>query len=409
MRIFKPNKIVPVLFAISALIIVFAPYQNDSTLGNDSLRNLLKVIVYFCAFCNLIFVLSNFLKCNKLSYKILLAFLSLSTYFYLTIFHSYDGKIKIVGVLSFILCTIFYLSSDNIKLETFKIIKKVWVVISVLSIICYISNVLNLFIPYRELPYYSLNDSEKYVSYGIIFLHKAGVYLRLCGICNEPGFFGTVSAFILCASGMNLKNKSNLIIFIAGIFTFSVAFAVIIFVYLLLRSMENIKIFLVLMMIIICGILVITNIETNNPNIEYFVSRIDRITSTKNVGRSNSQLDNLYDITLKNHPLFGMGYRYVNSMSVGAVSSYKVFIVEYGIMGCALFWGLLLLSVICKNRRAMYFVFVFFLSLYQRPGIMVLPYQILLFGGVLYAIENTTYQKAKKNKIKIGNSVLKES
>jgi hypothetical protein len=84
-------------------------------------------------------------------------------------------------------------------------------------------------------------------------------------------------------------------------------------------------------------------------------------------------------------PWFGKGYGFVVSSKLGNNSSYKIKLLDYGIVGCMLIWGTLLLSVLknnFRNKEIMLYIIVFFASIYQRPNIMTLPYLVLLTGGI---------------------------
>ena len=50
----------------------------------------------------------------------------------------------------------------------------------------------------------------------------------------NQGIFGTIIALILCSDKMNLKKKENIILLVAGIMTFSVAFCDYISIYCIL-------------------------------------------------------------------------------------------------------------------------------------------------------------------------------
>ncbi len=382
------DNIILYLYAISAIIILYAPYQIDSTLGNNSLRIVLRSFLYLIALSGLLFGISKKIKNSSINIRIIFYLLSFVVYFLLTTFHSYDGKISITGVLTLTLAIGFCFFEDKNKQETFEIFKKIWFVICIIAIICFVSYSFGLFLPYKIKAYYSLVSGDLYIDYTLSFLYKSGSIVRLCGICNEPGFFGTITALILCTEKVRLNNRRNIIMLIAGFLTFSLAFMLIIMIYLLLRSWKDKKVFIVIMLIMIIYFLVIPNIEFKNANINRLLDRLTiSETGFKGDNRSNDKLDMIYEQTIKENPIFGKGVNYVSSLKIHGVSSYKSFIVDFGIVGSLLIWGFLLLSVIYKNNSSINniaFVIVFFISIYQRPNIFVLPYQIVLLGGMQY-------------------------
>lgn len=78
------------------------------------------------------------------------------------------------------------------------------------------------------------------------------------------------------------------------------------------------------------------------------------------------------------------------------VASYKVFVIEFGLLGFILVFGILAVSAFIKNKKnieGVFFIIVFFLSVYQRINIIILIYMILLFGGITYLNDKKMSQK----------------
>ena len=305
-----------------------------------------------------------------------------------------------------ILCIGFGLSDDESQLNAFKLFRKIWIIISAISIVCYISYILKLPIPYTEVIFYNHNAEETYINYGITFIYKAGNYLRLCGICNEPGYFGTVTALILCADNLNLKKVGNIIMIIASLFTFSLAFALIIFLYLIIKSFKNIKVLAILLLLVGAYIFVIPKLNFENENIIRLIDRLSIIyDGSLKTARSNSVLDSLLEDTMNKHPIFGLGDGYVSSLALKRIGSYKAKLVDWGIGGCLLIWGTLFLSTFLEKKRtisSIAFLIVFFASIYQRFDVMNLPYILLLIGGIQFIASNEINKKIsiKKNDFK---------
>lgn len=57
-------------------------------------------------------------------------------------------------------------------------------------------------------------------------LPHGGIIFRLCGIYDEPGTVGTIAAFMLAAYRFRLLDPRSIIVFIAGLMSFSIAFAI---------------------------------------------------------------------------------------------------------------------------------------------------------------------------------------
>lgn len=388
------EKLCSILFVICALMVVFAPYQSDSTLSLNSslLRNIFKVLLYTFTGINIILIIFPILKYKKpILRKDLFQTIPMIIFVIIRSFHTYDGSISFSGFLFSLLWIIFALAPDNIKKRTFIYFKNAFIIICIAGIICYLSYDLNLFLPYKVVNYYNNNAIvENYIDYKFIFLYRASSSIslvRLCGICNEPGYFGTICALILCASSLNLKKKSNIIILIAGFLTFSLAFIITLVIYLLLKYLKDVRTVILTVLLTCFYLFLLPNIYTGNPTIDRFIQRMT-ITDEGLAGdnRTTDELEYVFDDVVKNKPLFGYGNNYIKSKNLKGSLSYKTYIIQYGFVGCILLWGSLLLAALYKNKNYLSIIYIiaFFVNIYQRPNIMTLQYQILLFGGLAF-------------------------
>ena len=388
------EKFCSIIFVICALMIIFAPYQSDSTLSLTSslLSNIFKILLYTFTGLNIILIIFPILKYKKtILIKDLFQTIPMIIFIIISSFHTYDGSISFSGFLFSLLWIIFALAPDNIKKRTFIYFKNAFIIICIAGIICYLSYDLNLFLPYKVVNYYNNNAIvENYIDYKFIFLYRASSSIslvRLCGICNEPGYFGTICALILCASSLNLKKKSNIIILIAGFLTFSLAFIITLVIYLLLKYLKDFRTVILTVLLTCFYLFLLPNIYTGNPTIDRFIQRMT-ITDEGLAGdnRTTDELEYVFNDVVKNKPLFGYGNNYIKSNNLKGSLSYKTYIIQYGFVGCILLWGSLLLAALYKNKNylSIIYIIVFFVNIYQRPNIMTLQYQILLFGGLAF-------------------------
>lgn len=388
------EKFCSIIFVMCALMIIFAPYQSDSTLSLTSslLSNIFKVLLYTFTGLNIILIIFPILKYKKtILRKDLFQTIPMIIFVIISSFHTYDGSINFSGFLFSLLWIIFALAPDNIKKRTFIYFKNAFIIICIAGIICYLSYDLNLFLPYKVVNYYNNNAIvENYIDYKFIFLYRASSSIslvRLCGICNEPGYFGTICALILCASSLNLKKKSNIIILIAGFLTFSLAFIITLVIYLLLKYLKDVRTVIITVLLTCFYLFLLPNIYTGNPTIDRFIQRMT-ITDEGLAGdnRTTDELEYVFNDVVKNKPLFGYGNNYIKSNNLKGSLSYKTYIIQYGFVGCILLWGSLLLAALYKNKNylSIIYIIVFFVNIYQRPNIMTLQYQILLFGGLAF-------------------------
>ena len=305
---------------------------------------------------------------------------------FLPVLDSY-GPRRFRGLLMLLQMTAFILSGEECQRLAFRYLRKMCVYASVLAIVCYASYRLSLPLPHQVAPYYIEGHGEEYVSYGIVFLHKQGVQIRLFGFCNEPGYWGTLAALLLCADGLNLRKKSNWIILLAGILTMSLAFFVMIGIYVLLLSTKKPKVFCAIVCAAVAAALVLPHVQIGNAAIDHLFARL-AITKDGWVGdnRSNEAIDALFVKALAERPFFGFGSGYTRANAIGGLT-YKIYVIDYGIAGFLLMYGSLLWGAIqnsTKTRRSFFYIIVFFASVYQRPNIFNLQYYLLLFGGLAH-------------------------
>lgn len=391
-RSLEKNIIFSILFVIMFYIQLYARCYSDNPMFTQFIGNFFRAFQYIIVIFILIFYL---LQKRNISKKEIFAVGSSFIFTVIPIVNSSSKNIS--GVLSFLMLIAFFLSDNGIHYKTFNYSKKIWAIFSLIGIICFVSYLLKFPIPYIEHPYYfsAFENNElvrSYIDFKFCFLYKEREIIRLCGICNEPGFWGTISALFLCADNINLKKKENLIIFIAGCLTSSVAFFMLLILYLFLFSLKNIKFFILLMLGTIIFLSIVPNISTGNETVDIFLRRI-QFSNGKLIGdnRSNSILDSLLKDTIKNHFIWGFGREYTSSKTTG-FSTYKSYIIDYGVIGFILMYGSLFFSAIYmywkKKLEILVYPLVFFISVYQRPNIFNLPYIILLFGGLAYIRDN---------------------
>ena len=376
-------------FAIMAVIHTSIFYSNSSTASNDVIRFFLRVIMVMLLGTISITMLYTDWHLGKSKINIGF-FIPIAFLLFISINHYFGEK----PTFALIAISVFMQLSQEKKRKIYLLFYNILVVASLIGIFCYISYYLNLTFLYKVTAYYSMLEKANYIDFGIVFLYRnsSGVIVRLCGFMNEPGLFGTLIALLLCNEKMNFKRKENIVLLIAGCLTFSVAFFIILFVYLALLCYKKPYLLVIMLLIILIVFFVLPNITIANSNIAKIVSRL-QIVNGKLVGdrRTTTEFDRVFDQWKSSGKiLFGYGHGYINANTNGGFLSYKEFFVDYGIIGFTVAYVPLFLYSIKeakKNRYALYSILCFFLSVYQRPYIYTLAYFTILIGG----IENILY------------------
>ncbi|WP_161821228.1 hypothetical protein [Sporotomaculum syntrophicum] len=211
----------------------------------------------------------------------------------------------------------------------------------------------------------------------------------MCGPFNEPGVVGTFAALLLIADQFNLRKIGNLILLVAGVLSFSLAFFILCAGYVVFCAITEKRKDLLAMIMVGLFLLVylLPYLRSVNPVVDELAARFE-ISGKGLAGdnRTNRAYDAFFAVYMQTEERWlGLGTG-VNDR-FGATLSYKDLIIDYGLVGFAcLMLGLLLLPMAGKwgERKCIYFVLLFLISIYQRPNVMTLSYLALLFGGVEY-------------------------
>jgi len=209
--------------------------------------------------------------------------------------------------------------------------------------------------------------------------------IRLQGMYNEPGVVGTIAGLILVSEKMNLKNRSNIIIFIAGIMSLSLAF----FITMLLYAFFTLKKNIYQVISFLLFLFVIYNFLPTTIQSQIKARTIERIELDKNFKMKGYNRENKYSNNWENWInsdtesfLFGIDY-----VSDGS-SSWKNILIKSGYIGFFLIIIIYMLLLFINLKKINYdqfiFLFLFFLLFIQRPSI-ISPVYLLIF---IYAAEN---------------------
>lgn len=287
---------------------------------------------------------------------------------------------SVTGLISnLFLLVIFFLKSD------FKI-KLLDCVISVFAIGVGISLLVYILVCWLSIPFPSqvleplnpLKETE-YLQYPFLVVYNSPynfANMRFYSVFDEPGVVGTVAALLLYSNEYKLNSWKFIIIFIAGIFSFSFFFIVMSFLCLFRKSYIKYILFFIIFSIIIY--LLFKDFFIKNG--ELFNSLIfSRFTADGNYGGDRvSSLFNreYYEFLVSNDVFFGRGSEELSKILSGG-SSYKSLVYSNGIIwfiGVCLFFIINILTI-SQNKKIVFYSTIIFLGvLYQRPNIFDLPY-----------------------------------
>ncbi len=292
-------------------------------------------------------------------------------YFLFRVFYT-DGGFKGDGTIPFLIMGCFMLFHDKLKLKIFNLFFLLFLTQCAFSLAMWCAYLLHIPLGFSELNYYSENQmGVRYVKWGILAIFKGGTSLRLCGIFNEPGAF---FLFVTCYAIR--KNFLNII-------------------WVLLLPLVFIQ---------------IPNIDFGNEQLNRFSQRF-AISAEKGL-EGNNRSSELYDyefskLVQSNDIFFGYGMDYdLVAYDNHGTSSYKRYIVQMGIIGFGLFLALFIAGGYLqaqKNKNALILLFLFVVSIYQRPHALINLYgYIVLFGGMLFiqakSIQSSLFREKRNEK-----------
>ena len=360
------------MFVAFLLLCSFQPYFVWSNSFLFSLVNFLLALV-----------LLPHVKIDNINIRTLLVLIALYAWV------CFRGGYTVIGSLANYCILILICLSQDRFVRIFKCFNKLFAIIIGISLVLFILvTIFGVNLPSYELE--PLNKTKHDVVYHCyIFLvtyESYGIILpRFCGIFDEPGVVGTICGCLLVANRFNFKNAYNIIIFIAGVFSLSLFFFIIAFVYLLIFSKLKVKI-----STIAVAFIVLLLFAGNDFLNFYLFDRFDLSNGTlagdtRKLGISQSwykafqQSDDYY---------WGFGNNAHMKYNSGGCS-YSDLIIDYGLIFLISYFISLSAYALrrLKNIKSwLAFLLVLGGVLYQRPFITFMGYFFLMLAP-LYTLE----------------------
>jgi len=285
---------------------------------------------------------------------------------------------------------LFCISDDIIKRETFKVVRILLIIESVFGILSFLLFITGILPPFTVVDFYEEGSTNLYMNYyfSVLYVTPNETLCRLCGLFNEPGWLGTICALCLIADGVNFRRIGNILIFIAGVLSLSLAFWLLLFIYFLSYSIGEKKFIYLVGLTVLVVVLALGAVTFFNEN-ESITRFLGRFTfengSFAGDDRTSDEFMKVWREVKNDSTKMFLGVdHYAGDMST---SSYLQYIVNYGIIGASFFLvPFIIISFIIarKNRYSLYLLLCFLASTYQRPQVFTLAYFIVLFGGFEY-------------------------
>lgn len=342
------------------------------------------LIAYFVVF--LLFVL----KYKFYRYKIssLVAFISLMSIFVFCIFPIFNN----IRLSSYFILFTYWIAcslSESEGAVTLRIITRFLAIVIAVSLPVWLLNVsLDLYQPIDSIDLSDVKGGQCIMNNYILYVTNADAgYFRFYSMFDEPGVLGTLSSFVLFGNRYNFKKWDNVVILIGGIFTYSLAFYVLTLLGYLYYSIHSIK--RLLISILLCPLILFIVFQLLKDDLAFQYAIVDRFSDfgVENLdNRTGTGINTFFDhFILSSDAFWGMGTGYLQANGLQDGNSYKMFIIEYGLLGMVLLL-LMYKSLIKKcDKSALVFYILFFLSFTQRPFAFT-SWQLLLFTCVISSL-----------------------
>jgi hypothetical protein len=276
----------------------------------------------------------------------------------------------------------------------------------------------------HPLPLFAKNNVFYLYQHGALFINSNSVLLpnqnilpRLCGIWPEPGSVGTICALLIAANQFSMKKINNLLLFIGGLLSFSLAFIILMilgFGYYALIKKQKAK--FIAIIIVLLSTWLLFNLQSTpvdktadknapiykslNINGVYQPILLGHSLRQKDIfnNRSSDAMKILFHRVLHSDLktlLFGIASDASIVYGGNDSATWQSVIINYGVIGFALLFSVFFSLMINEFRLKDFtvvsvFVLLFILSFYQRPLIWMPFYFVIFLGGILIAKPHQT-------------------
>jgi len=398
----KPEHIICCLFALYALY-MHVPFFTWSTFMGGRFGNFAG-LQYSTAIALLGIASFVIFQKNRLVFrrkrKVLLLLLCFSAVLNVVIASNFAHMLSFTWI-PYLMIASMLLLPDEYNITAYQIFYRIFTVSLIIPIIVFVLTIAGVSLPYGVLESYEEIKRNTGVYYHLypFAITRDHVYqtflfkLQLCGIFDEPGRVGTLCGLFLCAENFKIKEKkSNVILLVAGIMSFSMAFYFLCAIFFLVRAVQDKKRGAIIILLLIVSYFVFINLNFSDPDIQKFQMRfriVDGVLGGNN--RVNDRYMSLFwDGFLTNFKtiLFGQGGGALGALQIKNTidgSSFWCLVFDYGIIGFAL--QIIWIAVYCfQNKearaRCLPLMMVYLANMYQRPSMFSYAYMIILFGGI---------------------------
>lgn len=322
-------------------------------------------------------------------------FISFVLWLYLYVYHAVEISETLTTVVTRLLPILFViLFSQKEKQLLLNCLSNIFAFITAFSLLFYVLWIIGI-----DLPYSMLEHSDSFYGnfrnyYFFVINNDFGILTRFQGVFTEPGHLGMFAAFLLYLNLYNWRKWQCWIFLVSILWSFSLAAYVLLVVGFTIYKItvaRNIVLaiarsFLVILILIVSSVIYYFSFPDSLVSI-FILSRleVDKEQGVTGNNRNDAQFMRYYEKIQKRSEYFvGIGTeKYYDIFKSGGNSSYRVFIVQYGLVG--LFLLLLFgICVVSSTPSNLYWGLLLFycISFVQRPYAL---WEIELFPFICFS------------------------
>ena len=388
------DKYIVFFFSVSAFLMLNPYFIWDTYLGFLASR---IILTFFYGWSLILFFIS-FVHTYKASLKNVYIYLVFFVYVTFIVVAS-PSSLGLIMLMLLILS--FILIEDNLKIDIFEKFCNIYVIFMILPIITYILFMLfgtYIFGYSHVLPVNTIKSYGYNISLLSVFPNYFGVKnTRFCGVFDEPGVVGTVSALILISGVYRFNQLRYYVILFTGIISMSFAFFIIVALFCIINIIAIIKFFLkkplYSIVLFILLVMILIYVLDKNPTYMFrFTTIFDGGNIAKLDNRNLACGDQAFNNVISSSSVFfGYGADYLASINCLGGASLKNTVISYGIVPVFLllytFYMIMLQGIGgLKDRIYIVGVFVIFLlCFYQRPFLSLMYISFCYYVSYRYA------------------------
>lgn len=305
------------------------------------------------------------------------------------------------SAITIVLIFLLLILKDDLKVSVLSYFTSVMGVIMWISIVGWIIMLLGVKLPYIVVDY---NEGQYVYRNYFLFLYNMSRFEfipRFSSVFLEPGHLGVILSFMLFINNFNFRKKTVIGIFVANILTFSLAgyilmaysFIMIIFFGSKKKMSNGIYFIGLFVFVYYVFVSLAQGVEFSDLIINRLVFDDGEVLGDN---RYSFEMNRYYDSFLKTkYVLTGIGTNAYNMMDIGANAGYKVFIVQYGLIGGVSLFLFYIIQVFFNGSKLTWILLtIYFLAFLQR-SYALWEVEVMLFIVAFPFLLNNKYLSFK--------------